>query len=156
MAKKKKQAASRKVTSSEKQVRTSSQQQDSNNLSPTWQLGIMDLEHPLWGLDSETFYKKILPRLRDLEATTWKVILLADGGRSSGRGKNSHPVDVEKLCREAQKRLEEIKQDDISQLFSLRLSGGERIYGIRERRTLRLIWYDPHHKDKKRAVYPVK
>ena len=40
--------------------------------------------------------------------------------------------------------------------FSLRLTATTRIYGIRDRRALKLLWYDPHHGTTARAVYPVR
>jgi hypothetical protein len=39
----------------------------------------------------------------------------------------SHNVEVDKLCRGAQRRLKEIKQHDIDELFSLRLGGEKRL-----------------------------
>ena len=75
------------------------------------------------------------------------------GGRA--RGNNSHFVQAGKLTRKAKARLAEIGQDDVSELFSLRLTGTTRIYGIRDRRALKLLWYDPHHGTNARAVYPV-
>ncbi|MDE0048126.1 MAG: hypothetical protein OXU19_20060 [bacterium] len=78
----------------------------------------------------------------------------AAGGRA--RGNNSHFVEVRKLAGPAKARLAEIGQDDVSELFSLRLSATVRIYGIRDRRALKLLWYDPHHGTNAIAVYPVR
>ena len=85
---------------------------------------------------------------------TWAAIMAASGGRR--RGTNHHPVKVEKLTRQAKNRLEEIGQDDVDELFSLRLTQTQRIYGIRDRRALRLLWFDRHHGNNGRAVYPVR
>ena len=76
-------------------------------------------------------------------------------GRQGERRNNSHFVQAGKLTRQAKARLAEIGQDDVSELFSLRLTGTTRIYGIRDRRALKLLWYDPHHGTNARAVYPV-
>ena len=85
---------------------------------------------------------------------TWAEIMQAAGGRA--RGTNSHFVQVERLTRQAKDRLAEIHQDDVSELFSLRLTATVRIYGIRDRRALKLLWYDPYHGTNTRAVYPVR
>ena len=84
---------------------------------------------------------------------TWAAIMQASGGRA--RGNNNHPVQVVMLTQRAKARLAEIRQDDVSELFSLRLDSTKRIYGIRDCRALKLLWYDPYHGDNRRAVYPV-
>ena len=121
-----------------------------------WHLGILDSDGPWgWGhVRRQVWWEEIWPKLRDFESMTWNEILQASGGRASGN--NSHPVEVEGLTKKARNRLAEIKQDDVPQLFSLRLSGRSRVYGIRDRRVLKLLWYDPDHGDNSRAVYPVK
>ena len=83
---------------------------------------------------------------------TWAAIMNASGGKS--RGTNNHPVKCENLLKKAQKRLKEIGQNDVSELFSLRLSGTIRIYGIRDGRALKLLWYDRDHDDLNKAVCP--
>lgn len=85
---------------------------------------------------------------------TWAEIMQASGGRV--RGNNSHPVRVEKLTRQAKARLAEIRQEDVSELFSLRLTAITRIYGVRDGRALKLLWYDPYHGMNAQAVYPVR
>ena len=121
-----------------------------------WAFGIVDLEGP-WGWRTEAgrvWWSEILPKLQDFESMTWEEIMRAAGGRA--RGTNSHFVSVENLTRPARDRLTEIRQDDVSELFSLRLTATTRIYGIRDRRALKLLWYDPHHGTNARAVYPVR
>ena len=85
---------------------------------------------------------------------TWEEITRAAGGRA--RGNNSHFVRTERLTKQAKKRLSEIGQEDVSELFSLRLTATTRVYGIRDRRALKLLWYDPHHGANARAVYRVR
>ena len=121
-----------------------------------WAFGIADLEGP-WGwrtTAARDWWTEILPKLRDFESMTWAEIMRAAGGRA--RGNNSHFVEVRNLTAPAKARLAEIGQDDVSELFSLRLSATVRIYGIRDRRALKLLWYDPHHGVNARAVYPVR
>ena len=95
-----------------------------------------------------------MPKLCNFESMTWSEIMRASGGRS--KGNNSHFVKVKSLTPDAKRRLAEIGQDDVSDLFSLRLSATERIYGIRDRRALKLLWYDPHHGNNAKAVYPMR
>jgi len=59
--------------------------------------------------------------------------------------KKYHPIRVDKLATEARKRLEELRQDDVDVLWSLRVQGKPRIWGIREGRVLKLLWWDPNH-----------
>ena len=121
-----------------------------------WAFGIADLEGP-WGwrtAAAKVWWTDILPKLRDFESMTWAEIMRTAGGRA--RGSNSHFVEVRNLTGHAKQRLAEIGQDDVSELFSLRLSAAVRIYGIRDRRAQKLLWYDPHHGANARAVYPVR
>ena len=121
-----------------------------------WAFGIVDLEGP-WGwctVAGRVWWSEILPKLQDFESMTWEEIMRAAGGRA--RGNNSHLVSVGNLTRQAKDRLTEIRQDDVSDLFALRLTATTRIYGIRDRRALKLLWYDPHPGSNTRAVYPVR
>jgi hypothetical protein len=93
------------------------------------------------------FIKKILPKLKSFESQTWEEI--EKETHHKGKSKH-HTVDVKDICRDAQKRLEELKCNDIEQLFSLRLEGDFRIWGIRKTNCLQIIWVDPKHE-----VYPV-
>lgn len=57
----------------------------------------------------------------------------------------SHPIPFNKIAREAQKRLKEKELDDLEMLYSIRLSGKERIWGKRENEAFYIIWWDPNH-----------
>ena len=121
-----------------------------------WGFSSVDQEGP-WGwrtVAARDWWNEILPKLQGFESMTWAEIMQAAGGRT--RGSNSHFVFVEKLTRQAKDRLTGIRQDDVSELFSLRLTATTRIYGIRDRRALKLLWYDPHHGTNARSVYPVR
>lgn len=96
------------------------------------------------------FFEKIYPKLKDLESNTWDEIRL-QSHKSKGKMKsNNHPVQVGNLCEKARKRLIELKLDDNDELYSLRLEGTIRIYGIRKENYLDIIWVDLNHE-----VYPV-
>ena len=76
---------------------------------------------------------------------TWQDILNESGGKKKGKGNHNHSVPIEKLSREVQKRLETIRQDEVGELFSLRLDAKKRLWGIRDGHVLKLLWYDPNH-----------
>jgi len=78
----------------------------------------------------------VLARLRDMESMTWQHIESSTG---------SHLVAAESVCKAARDRLEEIQQDDVTNLFSLRMSGAGRVWGIRDGRVLVILWWDPCH-----------
>jgi hypothetical protein len=57
----------------------------------------------------------------------------------------SHFVEFEDLCPEAQKRLTEIGKDEQARLFSVRIAGELRVWGVRDIAILRVLWWDPDH-----------
>jgi hypothetical protein len=85
-------------------------------------------------LDGNTL-QEIREKLRGFESMTW--------GESVGP--NNHPVATASLCKTAGDRLEEIHLDELEELFSLRLSGKERVWGVLEHNVLMLLWWDPNH-----------
>jgi len=56
-----------------------------------------------------------------------------------------HAVTVDQLCPEAQGRLRELQQDDVAELYSIRLSGQRRVCGILHGHVFYLLWWDPNH-----------
>jgi hypothetical protein len=83
--------------------------------------------------------KDVVRKLYAFDGMTWSDL----------KGKNHHDIPIHKISREAQKRLVEIKKDDSDNLFSLRLSNKERLWGIREGNVFSVLWWDPEH-----TVYP--
>lgn len=91
-----------------------------------------------WGWDNITsveLWDEILTKLRLFEQMTWWEIIQA----------GSHYVKSNQLIGEAEKRLEKLGLDDSDNIFSLRLTGKRRIWGILENGILKIIWYDPNH-----------
>ncbi len=103
----------------------------------SWHVQRLDMDGPFgWNnLDKPTLLTSILPKLKGFESQTWPETL----------GRNSHEVSVASLCRDAQRRLDSIGQSDIEQLVSLRLTGKQRIWGIRQDGVFCLLWWDPEH-----------
>lgn len=125
--------------------------------TPAWSIEVLDIEGP-WGWNNDRvkseLWTEIVPKLQNFETMTWGEINHASGGRRQGN--NHHSIRVMELTSEAQKRLLDIKQDDTAEIFSFRLTGRTRIYGIRDGRVLKLLWYDPFHGDNRKAVVPVR
>jgi hypothetical protein len=115
---------------------------DYSGTLPLWAFRIVDLGGPwCWTNMDGSVLGEVLERLKQFESMTWLEI---------ERGTGSHFVeDHSKLCKQARDRLVEIEQDDTETLFSLRLAGRRRIWGIRDRGVLRFLWWDPEHE-----VYP--
>ncbi|OQY48005.1 MAG: hypothetical protein DRR08_25815 [Candidatus Parabeggiatoa sp. nov. 2] len=115
---------------------------------PVWQFKRLDWDGP-WGwrnIDT-TKWQEIIDKLGDFESRTWADI------KSDG---NNHYINLyDKGANiEAKNRLKQLKLDDFKDLiFSLRLSGKERIYGILDGYILKILWWDPYH-NTKNGVYP--
>jgi hypothetical protein len=121
-----------------------SQPPNSDHEKLSWQIHLLDFEGPWgWGdMDADTL-KYIHGKLAQFETMTWAEINHPNTG--------CHPIKIKDLCSEAQKRLTELKVIRFEEeLFSLRLSGKERLWGIRERHFFKILWWDPRHE-----VYPV-
>ncbi len=100
----------------------------------------MDMGGPFsWQELSPAKLLEIRGKLAELEANTWHEILVDAKHRN-------HTVLVYRLSPQAKNRLRKIKQDDLDELTSLRLSGRERVWGIRENGILHLLWWDPEHR----------
>lgn len=92
-----------------------------------------------WQDATEATLNSVRSRLEAFESMTWKEILL-DGKKAN------HAVKVHLLCKSAQDRLEEIFGAlDVDQLISLRVSGTERIWGLLDGATMKILWWDPDH-----------
>ena len=115
--------------------------------SPSWRFRSVDKDGR-WGHAAlkGSWWDEIYSKLQDFESMTWAAILEQSGGRT--RGTNSHEVPVSNLCKEARKRLRGMGYE-VDSIFSLRLKGLVRIYGIREGAVLKLLWFD-----KKHEIYP--
>ena len=121
---------------------------------PVWRFSDFDWDGG-WGIsgcatDWAKFRSHVEDHLSSFETMTWGEILKASGGRSNGN--NSHDIARDKFTRGAQDRLKE-KGILADSLFSLRLDAGTRIYGVREGNCLRIVFFDPFHKDKLKCAY---
>lgn len=112
---------------------------DTGKLNPSWQISILEMYDSFgWHeIDRDTL-NEIRKKISNFESMTWNEILVRDSHRN-------HFVAIPRICREAQDRLQELRLDDIDGVTSLRLSGLERVWGIRDGAVLKLLWWDPDH-----------
>jgi hypothetical protein len=112
---------------------------DSSSQGPAWKFALFDPEGPFGDghdkLAKSNVIDDILPSLRNFESMSWIEIMQA----------GSHSISCDKLCKEAKDRLEARSLDDNDEVFSLRLSGKKRIFGIRQNQYLQILWWDPEH-----------
>lgn len=88
-----------------------------------------------WGSADAGHLDDARSKLAGFEASTWAQL----------RGDHHHRVVVADLEPEAQKRLRELRQDDVDALYSLRLTGKRRVWGILHTNVFYLLWWDPTH-----------
>lgn len=112
----------------------------SNNEFPTWKVSLLEFVDPYgWHQISREKFQEVIGKLKHFEGMTWNEILIRDK-------KKNHSIQLNQLDRAALERLEELKQDDVDDVISLRVSGEERIWGIRDGgSSLKLLWWDPNH-----------
>jgi len=111
-----------------------------NEQTPVWSIALFDGEGP-WGrskIDDEAhLWAEIYPKLRAYESMTWNEILQ--------NKKRDHAVAIDGLIKAARDRLALLRLDDLDELFRFRLGGTMRIWGIRDGRVFKLLWWDPDH-----------
>ena len=89
------------------------------------------------GSENHANFRDVASQLKSYSSRTWNEV--------ASNKHRDHPVTIDKLCEKAKKRLRELKQDDLDELWRLRFTGSERIWGIRSGHVLRLLWWDPDH-----------
>lgn len=112
--------------------------------TPVWSFCFCDFEHEKWGLcrDRDRL-EGLFKRLCALERQTWREIKLDKSGRN-GKTKH-HFIAKQDLIKEAQRRLEAIKLDQYEELYSLSITGEQRLWGIMDNGTYHILWYDQKH-----------
>ena len=107
---------------------------------PSWRVRSLEIAGPFgWHEISGEKLREIGKKPGDFESLTWQEIRIRD------KDKN-HAIPVADLTIEAQDRLAEIGQDDVDEIFSLRLSAKERIFGILDESVMRVLWWGPDHR----------
>lgn len=119
-----------------------------DSITKNTQISFQELRVITRHIKNNFFWGHLFQYFKDLESKLWGELESETFGRES-KSKH-HWSDVSKLSKEAQKRLEELKLDDHEALFSIRLNGKNRLWGIRENNYFQVLWFDFDHK-----VYPV-
>ena len=110
---------------------------------PVWVFNRCDRTHDKWSLKKcRNLYEEILDKLIAFEGMTWAEIMKSSGGRRQGT--NNHFIKISGMVKEAQDRALEISLNE-DQLFSLRLDGKKRLYGIIQNGKFCVIWYTMEH-----------
>lgn len=108
-------------------------------MNPAWRFNMLELCDPFgWHTLDEAGLRYIREKLAHYESMTMNEIFV------TGK-KYNHAVSVQDLCGEARGRLWELNLEHLEQIHRLRLSGAERVWGIRELNVLNLLWWDPDH-----------
>ncbi len=103
---------------------------------PSWRFSTVDKSGPFaWPIGSEEELE-IVGKLHHFDSMHWSKI----------EGSDHHSIKLDELSREAKKRLQEINQDDVDEVFSFHLQGKPRIICIRDRHIAKLLWFDKDHK----------
>lgn len=102
---------------------------------PAWRFSTVDLAGPFAWPKGDGKELQILDKLHNFDSMSWAEI----------EGDDHHAIPIGSLSKEASKRLAEINQDDIEEIFSFHFSGKPRIIGIRDRNVVKLLWWDPDH-----------
>jgi hypothetical protein len=102
-------------------------------------LSLIELVDPFgWHRVEASKLLEVRSKLAQFESMRWHDIFQALGGQN-------HEVSRDRICRQAQDRLEAIGQGDVDFLVSLHLSGRERVWGILDENVLKILWWDPMH-----------
>ena len=108
-------------------------------MRPSWRIGLLEMVEPFgWHKASASESFQVKERLANFESMTWKQILIQGSYRN-------HSIRKDRLCPEAQQRLEDLGQDDIDAVMSLAVTQKGRIFGIMEHNVLKIIWWNPNH-----------
>lgn len=113
------------------------------NKTPSWRFARNKAhKYDRWKILNNTErVTSILDSLMGFEGLKWQEIKLASGGKRSGT--NNHFIGKDELCKDAQEYMDQYQLDD--QIFSLRISGKERLFGQIDNGVFVIHWYDENH-----------
>ncbi len=103
---------------------------------PIWSFAKLDLDGP-WSFENvnSSDMADLLRKLGSFEGMTFEQL------GASG----SHFIRVDGLIKEARDRLLELNQENTERLYSIRLAGVKRAWGIPRQNVIQLLWWDPKH-----------
>lgn len=106
-------------------------------------------EHCGWNdcKDLKFFAEHIISKLQEYEKQKWQDILSASGGKSEGHGNNNHFIIGDKLPKPEKMQFIRLGyMEDYEKVFSLRLTGKERLIGFVDLNIFHILWFDANHK----------
>lgn len=98
-----------------------------DKMQKTGEFGFSNLD----GEDIELLLRKIF----SFQKTKWSEIVYA----------GSHPISIEKLSPIAKKELIKSGNEDIDGIYSFKISSIIRLWGIKDRNIIWILWWDPKH-----------
>lgn len=103
----------------------------------TWRFSAVDKNGPFaWtNLHDGHHHKSVIESLASLETMTE-----AELGQ-----RGCHFIETPKLSKEARDRLAEIRLDDLDEVYSIRVTGKQRVFCVHREGTLDVLWFDPEH-----------
>ena len=81
--------------------------------------------------------------MKAFEGMTWQEIDSASGGKK--KGTNNHFIPFEDMIKDAQKRAENLNLLQHESLYSLRIKGAIRLFGVLNNGIYHIVWYDSDH-----------
>ena len=114
-----------------------------------WSFEKCHWEHAGWRdfKEPKNFVEQVIAKLQELEKMSWQEILNAAGGKSEGHGNNNHFIEGQKLPPEERRVfIEKGYMRDFEKVFSMRLSGKERLIGVVDLNVFKILWYDKEHR----------
>ncbi|MGX4686177.1 hypothetical protein JNUCC83_04670 [Vagococcus sp. JNUCC 83] len=122
------------------------QQENANTYlskNPVWRFKRIDHAHDKWSLKNCcNFNQDILDKLISFEGMTWSQINQQTYGKDNKS--SNHFIEVEQLDKVAKERLSELKIFD-DEIYSLRLQGEVRLFGLLTNGVYHILWYDSKH-----------
>ncbi|NLA43390.1 hypothetical protein GX865_04575 [Candidatus Saccharibacteria bacterium] len=111
--------------------------------SPSWCFKYADRKHDRWRITCDTIDETFIDNLIDRERQKWNQILTSTSGKS--KGTRNHQIQTNEICKDAQKRLKELKLDHEDVLYSIRIKSRYRWWGVIRRGVFYFIWSDLNH-----------
>ena len=130
--------------SSDKSVKIIENPDSFYDQTPVWSFSRCDFESERWSMcDNEDCLAGLMKRLKAFEGMKWRDILLDKSGRRNNT--KNHSMPVSHLCREAQKRYYILKLDEYPEIYSLTVTGKQRLFGVLDDNVFSIIWFDKNH-----------
>lgn len=101
-----------------------------------WTLESIDLDGPFgWhAVPAAELLTSVIPRLLSLQTMTWSELLAV----------GCHEIEITAIVKEARERLTELGYE-IETIYSVRVTGRCRVFGVKDGAIFRVLWWDPEH-----------